>query len=650
MPDAYDWNNVVGFLGGFSQRRGEIAAQNQADKEYKLQTVQTLFQFAEGKRASAEASRALAGDLNLSENERDRHQLDAERHTQQGESIYAGASELFGLIDEKPKTGKKENPAMQFLKFVNPFTRRGSQPGQFEQDLSDLLAGLGGAKGGGGADLAGLIAGGGTGGGGESPGFTAGGIGGAPPTGQGAGAPGQAAVSAALGAAIPGVGPTPRLPAATGRVSPAAATLAAQRPVGAATGEAIQAGVAPGGVAPGATGITPTPARGPLLEQRVISSRELYPHITGTRSAYRDMNLADYEQNVNREGQEALANLNAQIQSTEVRETFADAMNDPNFTKHYRPAARAFQDLEGYEIFQKNIADIFPEMRERPPEAGSALMADAARQLRLEQAGGKFGDASTWTDKTIAAIDALDVWMSMQPDLNPVFGVMRRYIATTRKDPDSWTPQDDFNAAQFKDFYDRGMFGPGTGPGRGRAGANYQFPKGIDPETGQEVYFVVDPLNPGARGDILRDASGRKITTEGPLELEEIMYFAEWQMNPETGSMERKSWKVEEKKVVDALSRPGSRRQIEAWMGSGLVFDTITADRIQKYLDDNPTAGLAPGEDATRIPSPGPGNPGNEGRPQLGPGGLENFRRRAREREERGATAPAYVPPPSPYE
>ncbi len=643
-----DLNNVVDFLGGFGEKRGQIAAQNQADKEYKLQTVQTLFQFAEGKRASAESSRLLAGDVNLSENERDRHKLDAERHTQEGESIYAGASELFGLIDEKPKTGKKENPAMQFLKFVNPFTRRGSQPGQFEQDLSDLLAGLGGgAKGGGGAELAGLITGGGTGGGGESPGFTAGGVGGATPAGQGAGDPGQTAVSAALGAAIPGTGPTPRLPAAQGPVSSAAATLAQQQPVGAATGEAIQAGVAPGGVAPSATGITPTPARGPLLEQRVISARELYPHTTGTRSAYPDMNLADYEQNVNREGQEALANLNAYIQSTKVRETFTDAMNDPNFTKHYRAAARAFQDSEGYEIFQKNIADIFPEMRERPPEAGHALMADVARQLRLEQGGGKFADASTWTDKTIAAIDALDVWMTMQPDLGPIFVVMKRYLATTRKDPDSWTPQDDFNVAQFKDFYDRGMFGPGTGPGRAGAPRAFQFPKGIDPDTGLEVYFVVDPTNPGAGGSPLRDRNGRTITTQGPLQLDEIMFTAEYTYNPDTREMERKSWRVEMKKVIAALSRPGTRRQIEQWLYTE-IFDTTSRRATELYLKNNPTVGLAPGEDVTGTP-----NLGNDGRPQLGvgAGGLEAFRARAREREEGGggATAAPYVPPPSPY-
>ncbi len=637
MPDAYDWSNVAGFLGGFGQRRGEIAAQNQADKEYKLQTVQTLFQFAEGKRASAEASRLLAGDVNLSRNERDRHQLDAERHTQQGESIYAGASELFGLIDEKPKTGKKENPAMQFLKFVNPFTRRGSQPGQFEQDLSELLSGLGGAKGGGGAELAGLITGGGTGGGGESPGFTAGGIGGATPQGQGAGDPEQTATAAALGAAIPGTGPTPRLPAATGQVSPAAAMLAQQRPVvGSATGEAQEAGVAPGGVAPGVAGITPTPARGPLLEERVISSRELYPYSTGTRSAYPDLSLTDYNERINKEGQEALANLNAQIQSTKVRETFTDAMNDPNFTKHYRPAARAFQDLGAYEIFQKNIADIFPEMRERPPEAGFALMADVARQLRLEQAGGKFADASTWTDETIAAIEALDVWMTMQPDLGPIFVVMRRYIATTRKHSDTWTDADRYNVAQFKDFYDRGMFGPGTGPGREGARVNYSFPKGIDPETGLEVYFVVDPTNPGAGGSPLRDRNGRTITTQGPLQLDEIMYTAEYTFDPDTREMVRKSWKVEMKKVIAVLSRPGTRRQIEQWLYTE-IFDTESRRATETYLKNNPTAGLGVGETAGPGPSPGPGSTA-----------LDNFRNRARDRAGEGG-ADTTVTPPSPY-
>jgi hypothetical protein len=637
---VFDLNNVVDFLGGFGQKRSEIATANQAAKEYKLQTVQTLFTFAEGKRASAEASRLLAGDNKLSENERDRHALDAERYSQEGESIYAGASELFGMIDEKPKTGKKENPAMQFLKFVNPFTRRGNQPGEFEEELSTLLAGLGG-KGGGGA-------------GGESPGFTAGGIGGAPPTGQGAGDPGQTATAAALGAAIPGTGPTPRLPAATGQVSPAAAILAQQQP-GAATGEA--AGVSTvrerrlaleAGEAPSATGITPTPARGPLLEQRVISARELYPHITGTRSAFKDMNLVDFNQNINREGQEALANLNAYIQSTEVRETFTDAMNDPNFTKHYRPAARAFQDTEGYTIFQKNIADIFPEMRDSPPEAGSALMADVARQLRLEQGGGKFADASTWTDKTIAAIDTLDVWMTMQADLGPIFVVMKRYLDTTRKDPETWTDADRFNVSQFKDFYDRGMFGPGTGPGRAGAPRAFQFPKGIDPDTGQSVYFVVDPLNPQAGGTPLRDRNGRTITTDGPLQLDEIMFTAEYTYNPDTREMERKSWRVEMKKVIAALSRPGTRRQIEQWLYTE-IFDTTSRRATELYLKNNPTVGLAPGEDVTGTTP----NLGNDGRPQLGvgAGGLEAFRARAREREEGGggATAAPYVPPPSPY-
>lgn len=634
MPDAYDVSNVVGFLGGFGKKRADIAAQNQAAKEYKLQTVQTLFQFAEGKRASAESSRALAGDNSLSKNERDRHALAAERATQEGESIYAGASELFGLIDEKPKTGKKENPAMQFLQFVNPFKRRGNQPGEFEAELSTLLAGLGGGKGGGGA-------------GGESPGFPGAGIAGAPTTGQGAGDPAQTPVSAALGAAIPGTGPTPQL--AGGPVSPAAAMLAGQQqvgppfttsPVAGATGEAIQAGVAPGGVAPGATGITPTPAAGPDLS---ASARDLYPHIVGTRNEYQDLNLVDYNEQIRQEGQVAVQNLNAYIISTPQRETFEDAMNDPEFVKHYRPASRAYENLDQYDIFQSNVADIFPEMRTNPPEAGYNLAARVADQFRIEQQAGKFGDASTWSAATIAAVEAYDVWASMQERLSPEFGVLRRYISITRKDSTLRTPAEQREVDVFIDLYNKGIYGAGTGPGRGGA-VNYQFPKGIDPATGLEVYFVIDPRNPGAGGTPLKDSRGRVITTTPNLDLEEIMYTAEYTMNPETGAMERKSWKVEEKKVIAALSKPGTRRLIQAWIGSGFVFDTYTADRIQKYLDENPTAGLAPGEDITDITRiPGTGNPGNTGRPQLAPGGLEAFRDRAKTRE-------AYVPPPSPYE
>jgi hypothetical protein len=363
------------------------------------------------------------------------------------------------------------------------------------------------------------------------------------------------------------------------------------------------------------------------------------------------MNLADYNQNVNQEGQSAFNNLNAYLQSTKVRETFTDAMNDPNFTKHYRAASSAAQATDSYDVFQSEIAAIFPEMRERPPEAGFALMADAARQLRLEQGGGKFADASTWTDETIAALEKLSVWMTMQPDLGPAFVVMQRYIATTRKDFDKWTDADRYNVAQFKDFWDRGMFGAGTGPGRAAPRA-FQFPKGIDPDTGQSVYFVVDPLNPQAGGRPLRDANGRTITTDGPLQLDEIMFTAEYTYNPDTREMERKSWKVEMKKVIAVLSRPGTRRQIEQWLYTE-IFDTESRRATEAYLKNNPTVGLAPGEDVTGTTP----NLGNTGRPQLGAGGLEAFRRRQREREEGGggatapgATAPAYVPPPSPYQ
>ena len=623
MPDQYDVGNIVNFIAGFGKKRGEIAEQNQTAKNYKLQTVQTLFSFAEGKRASAESSRLLAGDANLSRNERDRHALDAERYSAEGEQIYAGASELFGLIDEKPKTGKKENPAMQFLKFVNPFTRRGNQPGEFEAELSTLLSGLGGDKGGGGA---------------ESPGFTAGGIGGGTPTGQGAGDPGQTATAAALGAAIPGTGPTPRLPAAEGPVSSAAATLAQQQqvgppfttsPVAGATGEAIQAGV------PTATAITPTPG-----EEGVLTARDMYPHITGTRAAYPDLTGTDFNERINQEGQTALTNLNQYLQSTPIRETFADAMNDPEFTKHYRPAARAFQDLEAYDTFQSEIAAIFPEMRERPPEAGFALAADVARRFRIETQAGKFGDASTWSAETIAAVEAFDAWAAMQSDLSPEFGALRKYIRITRMDPSKRTPQDEADVLVFMDLYNKGLFGPSTVGGRG-GGVNYQFIKGIGPD-GQEVYFAQDPRNPNAPAHPLRDSSGNAITTTPNLELEDIMYTAEWVRNPNTDLLERKSWKVEPKKVIAALQRPGTRRTIMQWMAT-VIFDTDARREVEAFLIANPTAGLDPGEDVTRIPGPGD--------PNVGPGGLEAFRRRAQEREGGGggATAPAYVPPPSPY-
>jgi len=175
----------------------------------------------------------------------------------------------------------------------------------------------------------------------------------------------------------------------------------------------------------------------------------------------------------------------------------------------------------------------------------------------------------------------------------------------------------------------------------------------FDPDTGQEVYFMVDPSNPQAGGTPLRDRNGRTITTQGPLQLDEIMYTAEYTFNPDTREMERKSWRVEMKKVIAVLSRPGTRRQIEQWLYTQ-IFDQQARQDTETYLKNNPTAGLAPGEDVTGTP-----NLGNTGRPQLGirgggvgAGGLEAFRARAREREEGGvgATAPAYVPPPSPYQ
>jgi len=346
------------------------------------------------------------------------------------------------------------------------------------------------------------------------------------------------------------------------------------------------------------------------------------------------MNLADYEQNVKQEGQQAFLNLNTYLQSTKVRETFADAMNDPEFTKHYRPASSAAQATDSYDIFQSEIAAIFPEMRERPPQAGFAIAADAARQLRIESHAGKYGDQSTFNDETIAKLDTFATWAAMQPNLTPEMQALSRYIHATRKDESKQTPQDRQDMVVFADLLKKNIFG--TLGGRGAA-PNYSFFKGM--YQGAEVWMYRDPANPGAGSLPLSGPNGLPVTTAGPLGLDDIMISTEWTLDPDTGSMERKGWKVDVRKVIAALSIPGSRRQIEAWLPTQIfkVGSTELRD-VQKYLDDNPNVGLALGELA-----PGPGTPNPGDRPQLGPAAtaLQSFR------ERRGGEAEP--PPPSPF-
>jgi hypothetical protein len=349
------------------------------------------------------------------------------------------------------------------------------------------------------------------------------------------------------------------------------------------------------------------------------------------------MNLADYEQNIKQEGQSAFLNLNTYLQSTPIRETFADAMNDPNFTKHYRPASSAAQATDSYDIFQSEIAAIFPEMRERPPQAGFALAADAARQLRIESHAGKYGDQSTFTDETIAKMDAFAAWAAMQPTLSPEMGQLSRYIHVLRKDPDKLTEQDRREMTTMADLLKKNIFGTlGSG-----AAKRYDFFKGM--YQGAEVWLYRDPENPGAGSLPLSGPNGLPVTTVGPLDLEDIMYTAEWTLDPKTGSMTRKSWKVELRKVIAALSIPGSRRQIQAWLPTQIFESGSTVQRdVQRYLDDNPNAGLDLGE----TPGPGPG-------PSPGQTALDAFRNRQRDRG-RGPGADGdgdevYVPPPSPF-
>jgi len=205
--------NIGEFIQGFAQRRGAIETSNQAEKGRRLDTVSTMFDFAEARKTQSDKARELSLDESLTLQAREQHEAEAQRLEQEGERFYSGASELFGMIDEKPKGGKKQNPAMQMLSFLNPFQRRGpggEQSQQFQELVSSIMTG---------------------GGGGGTP---EGGIARATQT------------------------PTGSAPAET----TAGQTFAQLPPVGSSTGEAMQAGVSPAAAAMAGLPATTAPPAG----------------------------------------------------------------------------------------------------------------------------------------------------------------------------------------------------------------------------------------------------------------------------------------------------------------------------------------------------------------------------------------------------
>lgn len=472
MPDAYDVNNIVTFLGGFGKKRGEIAAANQEAKDYKLKTIETMFSMAAGRRAQAEASAEAAEDTSLSTDARARHRAAAEKSLQEGSRIYDGASELFGMIDDKPKAaGKKENPAMQFLKFVNPFTRRGPESGEFEERLQELMVGLGG-KGMSAADVIGA-AGGGAGGGGADMGA---GLGKLPTSGQGAPTPSPADAVAALRGMTSGEGTTGQLlaqeggvvsqreaePVIPGTIFPESARDIGQRDMSIA----------------GATAAFPPP--------------EEFPFITKGRYApeFGAMPTDQYWDGVALEVKKALTGLNAiQAKTPNFTETWDDMANNPEAWNLYITAQTGSSNhpkLEADDL-AKGLSMIFPDLRADRPDAGDALVRQFEADLRrveLEDPESLLGPMKGWDLALQQSAARLHAFYAVTSD-KPEVPAGKLALDAWMTNPDTRTEQQQRNIDAYLRARATGM-GGGAG---GTAGAGERFSgRSIrDPATGQMV-------------------------------------------------------------------------------------------------------------------------------------------------------------------
>ena len=490
MPDAYDWNNVVSFLGGFSKKRGEIADQNKADKDYKLKTVQTMFSMAEGIRAQAEASSEAAEDTSLSTDARARHRAAAEQSLQEGSRIYAGASELFALIDEKPKTGKKENPAMQFLKFVNPFTRRGPEAGEFEGRLQELMVGLGGKGQPGGG-------GGGAGGGGADVGA---GLGTLPTSGQGTPTLSPAGAMAAL--MTPGEGTSGQLLAAEGGVP----TQREAEPVipGTIFPESARAiGQRDLSIA-GATAAFPPP--------------EEFPYISGGRFApqFGAMPTDQYWDGVALEVKKALTGLNAlQARTPNITETWEDMAGNPEAWNLYITAQTGSANhpqLESDDLAQ-GLAMIFPDLRKDRPDAGDALVRQFETDLRrvqLEDPESLLGPMKGWDPALQKSAARLHAFYAVTSD-TPEVPAGKLALDAWMTDPDARSAQQKLNIDAYLNARKQAR-GGGAG---GTAGASERWTgRSVqDPDSQQMV--VGRMSNVTGQIEIVKDpATGQPFYTE----------------------------------------------------------------------------------------------------------------------------------------
>ena len=582
-PDAYDVSNVVTFLGGFGKKRAEIATANQADKDYKLKTIETMFSMAEGIRAQAEASAESAEDTSLSTDARARHRAAAEKSLQEGSRIYEGASELFGMIDDKPKAaGKKENPAMQFLKFVNPFTRRGPESGEFEERLQELMVGLGG-KGMSAADLIGASGGGDGGGGGPTVGANLGALN---TRGQGAGSP-EAMSVAALRAAMPG-GEGAR-PATEGQL------LAQDR------GEPLRgAEVIPGTIFPTETALgIPQPDFSLAGATAAFPPPEEFPYITGGRYApqFGAMPTDQYYDGVAQEVRKALDGLSRmQTDTPNITETFEDMANNPAAWNLYMNASQgssSHPELEP-DAFDRDLAMIFPDLRPDRPDAGETLLRQFESDLRRtvqNDPGSILGEKGEvlppkfWPKFLQMSAAKYSVLESVSTD-KPEVPMAKRFLDAARLDPKERSPQhlQDIKAYQQA----RIELGMGGGAG-GTAGAAESVGYGTaryEP-TGQlamvkrgsrsgKVEFVINPKTnlPFFTGaaDISRWQSKTPTMVWKDGRYQEIFAMLPWQI------------------LADLRNNLTSREILRPLMDSEL-FDDETRGIINAFLTKNPEIG-----------------------------------------------------------
>lgn len=581
MPDAYDVNNIVTFLGGFGKKRAEIAASNQADKEYKLKTIETMFSMAEGQRAQAEASAESAEDTSLSTDARARHRAAAEKSLQEGSRIYAGASELFGMIDDKPKAaGKKENPAMQFLKFVNPFTKRGPESGEFEERLQELMVGLGG-KGMSATDVIGA-AGGGAGGGGGEVGANLGALN---TRGQGSGSPEVMSV-AALRASMPG--------------QPGARPTTAGQLLSQDRGEPlVGAETIPGTIFPTETALgIPQPDFSLAGAAEAFPPPEEFPYINKGRYApeFGAMPTDQYYDGVALEVRKALDGLSAlQTSTPNITETFEDMANNPAAWNLYMNASQGSSSHPKLEpdAFDRDLAMIFPDLRPDRPDAGETLLRQFESDLRRtvqNDPGSILGEKGEvlppkfWPKFLQMSAAKYSVLESVSTD-KPEVPLAKRFIDAVRVFPKERSPQ---HEQDIKAYQQARMLGMGGGAG-GTAGGteNIGFGTARHEPSGQmamvrrgsktgQVEFVINPKTNLPFFTGAADISRWQAKTP-TMVWKDGRYQEVFPMLPFT--------------ILADLRNGQTNREILRPLMESTLFDQETRNIINTFLDRNPEIG-----------------------------------------------------------